>query len=382
MRLTLLAIGSRGDVQPLVALGVGLQRHGHHVRVVAGDEFDGLVADAGLEFTPLGVNIRTVIESHTNIFHLIESIRTLVLKASAEAQDAIVSTFLGVSACPLARERHVPFFYAVPIPGLETREFPHLLFPRLPLGKAYNALTYRLADHQVTHSCPDARCLFLEPRPTYLFCFSSHVVPRPADWEEYAHVTGYWFLDRPADWQPPAELEQFLQAGAPPVYVGFGSARTNDPQKMTALVVEALARAGQRGVLVAGWGGLQTGALSADVFAAPALPFDWLFPRVSVAVHHGGAGTTAEALRAGVSSVVVSLAMDRVFWGWQLHKLGAGTAPIAPRYLTAEHLAAAIRQAATDPQLHANAAALGEKIRREDGVGNAVAIIEKVIQSK
>ncbi len=382
MRLTLLAIGSRGDVQPLVALGVGLQHHGHQVRVVAGDEFDHLVAGAGLEFTPLGVNIQTIIESHTNFFHFMESIRALVLEASAGAQDAIISTFLGVSACSLARERHIPFFYAVPMPGLETREFPHHLFPRLPLGKAFNVWTYRLADRQVTRACPDARCLFLEPRPTYLFCYSSHVVPRPADWGEYAHVTGYWFLDRPTDWQPPAELEQFLQAGAPPVYVGFGSAHTDDQQKMTALVVEALARAGQRGVLVAGWGGLKTGALSADVFAASALPFDWLFPHVSAAVHHGGAGTTAAALRAGIPSVVVPFGPDQALWGRRLQALGAGTASLSPQRLTAERLAAAIRQAVAEPHLRANAAALGEKIRREDGVGNAIAIIEQVIQSK
>jgi sterol 3beta-glucosyltransferase len=381
MRITIMAIGSRGDVQPLVALGVGLQHIGHQVHIVAGDEFNSLIKGAKLDFIPLGINIQTVIESHTNIFSFMASIKDKILKASEIEQDAIVATFLGVSTCPIARARKIPFFYAVPMPGLRTREFPNPLFPPLPFGKTFNALTYQLADKHITRSNEDARCLFLEPRPTYLFCFSPHVVPRPSDWGDYAHVTGYWFLNRPSDWQPPTDLEEFLHTGLPPVYVGFGSTITGDPQKMTALVLDALALANQRGVIVTGWGGLKAGEVSSSVFVANSIPLDWLFPRVTAAVHHGGAGTTAAALRAGIPSVIVPFGLDQSFWGRQVKRLGVGTEPIAPKRLTAERLAKAIRCVVEDAQLRDRAATLGEKIRAEDGVGNAVTIIERVMKA-
>ncbi len=237
MRITIMGIGSRGDAQPLVALGVGLQRKGHHVRVVAGNEFDALVAGAQLEFTPLGLNIQAAMERHTNIFRFAHSITGKILKACEGKQDAIVATILGVSTCQVARARGIPFFYAVPIPGLRTRDFPDPLFPPLPLGSAYNVLTYRLTEALLAQSYAYARCLFRTPRPTYLFCFSSHVIPRPSDWGDYAHVTGYWFLDHPTDWQPPVELVDFLEAGPPPVCVGFGSMLSDDSKGMTDLVL-------------------------------------------------------------------------------------------------------------------------------------------------
>jgi sterol 3beta-glucosyltransferase len=381
MRITLMAIGSRGDVQPLAALGAGLRRAGHQARVVAGDEFARLVTGAGLEFTPLGMNIQAAIAAHTDIFRFMAFIRECVLRAADAETDGIVSTFLGVSACPLARARGIPFFYAVPMPSLETREFPNPLFPPLPFGKGYNAFTYRMADGRVTRSCEDARCLFLEPRPTYLFSYSPSVVPRPADWGEFAHVTGYWFLDAAPDYHPPAGLEDFLRAGPPPVCVGFGSMLTKDPESSTALVLEALALAKRRGVLVAGWGGLKGGALSPDVFAADSIPFDWLFPRVAAAVHHAGAGTLALALRAGLPSVTVPFGMDQAFWARRAWRLGAAPEPLNPRRLTASALARAITRAVEDSEMRVRAAALAEKIRAEDGVGNAVAIIERVMAS-
>jgi len=377
--ITLLAIGSRGDVQPLVALGVGLLRRDRRVRLVAGDEFEGLVRGAGLEFVPLGLEMQPAMEAQTDLFRFMASIRDNVLRASQGEHDAIVATFLGVSACPLARANKIPFFYALPIPGLRTREFPHPLFRPLALGKVYNAFTYRLADRRATRAYEDARCLFAEPRPTYLFCFSPHVVPRPGDWGPYAHVTGYWFLDHPAGWQPPADLEAFLRAGPPPVYVGFGSMPVGEAQRLTAIALEALAVAGQRGVLGAEWGGLESGEISPDLYLVSGMPHDWLFPRLAAAVHHGGAGTTAAALRAGIPSVIVPFGLDQPFWARRLQALGAGTPPIASKELATQPLAAAIRQAVEDPRLRANAARLSKLIRAEDGVGNAVAIIERVL---
>jgi UDP:flavonoid glycosyltransferase YjiC (YdhE family) len=377
-----MAIGSRGDVQPLVALGAGLQQKGHQVNIVAGNEFDRLVKKTNLNFIPLGINIQEVMEAHTNIFHFIKDIKETILKASNIDQDAIISTFLGVSTCPIARAKKIPFFYVLPMPSLQTREFPNPLFPRLPLGKIYNELTYRIADGFITRSYKDASCLLEEPRPIYLFCFSPHVVPRPYDWGDFAHVTGYWFLDQPNDWQPLSNLEAFLQAGPPPVYVGFGSTLTKDTKTMTKLVLDALALAKQRAVLVTGWGGLKTGKVQPDVFVADSIPFDWLFPRVKAAIHHGGAGTTSAALRAAIPSVIVPFGADQSFWAHRMKALGVATDPISPKRLTAKRLAAAIQNALEDKQMQENANALGEKINSEDGIRNAITIIERVMAEK
>jgi sterol 3beta-glucosyltransferase len=379
MRITIMAIGSRGDVQPLVALGVGLRHKGHEVRLVAGNEFATMVTSAHLEFTPLGLDIQTAMAQLTNIFRFAQSITGRVLRAAEGDPDAIIATILGVSSCSVARARGIPFFYVAPIPSLMTGAFPSPLFSRLRLGRAYNRLTYRLTDGLATRSYAYSRDLFREPRPTYLFCFSPHVIRRPDDWGEFAHVTGYWFLDRPAAWRPPPDLVRFLDSGPPPVCVGFGSMLGRDSHHMTDVVVKALAESRQRGLLVAGWGGLSRRGLPSDVHMVETVPFDWLFPRVAAVVHHGGAGTTASAWRAGVPSVVIPFTLDQPFWGRQVSRLGTGPAPIPLRRLTAERLAAAIRAAVADEGMRARAAVLGERIRCEDGVGEAIRIIEQTV---
>src|SRR5690606_35862025 len=162
------------------------------------------------------------------------------------------------------------------------------------------------------------------------------------------HITGYLFLDEQAGWQPPPALEAFLDAGEPPVYIGFGSMAGRDPEAMTALVVEALALCGRRGLLLTGWGGLHAGAVPESIFVLDAAPHSWLFPRMAAVVHHGGAGTTAEGLRAGVPAVVVPFLFDQPFWGARIEALGVGPAPIPRKQLTAARLAGAIHRAVSD----------------------------------
>jgi sterol 3beta-glucosyltransferase len=200
-------------------------------------------------------------------------------------------------------------------------------------------------------------------------------VPRPADWPATVAVTGYWFLDEGADWQPPRALVDFLEAGPPPVFVGFGSMAGRDPDRLGRAVLAALARAGQRGVVVTGWGGLRVDDPPPGVFVAEAVPYDWLLPRVAAVVHHGGAGTIAAGLRAGKPTVVCPFVADQPFWGARVHALGAGPAPIPQRRLSAEALAGAIRVAVGDDGMRERAAALGAAIRGEDGVAAAVALL-------
>jgi sterol 3beta-glucosyltransferase len=209
----------------------------------------------------------------------------------------------------------------------------------------------------------------------HLYGFSPLLVPRPADWPAQYHVTGYWFLDPPAAWQPPPAVAAFLAAGPPPVYVGFGSMRAADPQAQLALILDALAQAGERGVILTP-DGLPPVAVPETVLLVNDIPHAWLFPQMAAVVHHGGAGTTAAGLRAGRPTVVVPFFTDQPFWGRRVHDLGLGPPPLPHKRLTASGLAAAIRQARHDPQIQARAAALSTQLQAEDGVTTAIAALE------
>jgi UDP:flavonoid glycosyltransferase YjiC (YdhE family) len=213
-----------------------------------------------------------------------------------------------------------------------------------------------------------------------LYGYSPAVIPRPTDWDGQMHVTGYWFLDPADEWTPPANLLEFLQAGSPPVFIGFGSMSTRNPGETTDLILRALARTGQRAILLSGWGGLHNSDLPDTAFMVDAIPYSWLFPRVAAVVHHGGAGTTSAGLRAGVPSIIIPFFADQPFWGRRVAELGVGPAPIPRKQLTADRLAQAIQTAVTDEAMRQRAAELGAKIRAEDGIARAVEVVAQVEQ--
>jgi len=203
------------------------------------------------------------------------------------------------------------------------------------------------------------------------------VIPPPTDWPDYIQVTGYWFLEPPTGWEPPSDLVKFLQAGPPPVYVGFGSMLSRKPEETADLILTALANTGQRAVLSSGWGGLKKENLPETVFMVGSIPHIWLFPRMAAVVHHGGAGTTGAGLHAGIPSIITPFFGDQPFWGHRVYELGVGPKPIPRQRLTVESLAEAIHAAVSDAAIRKNAAHLGKLIRAEDGVARAVAIIEQ-----
>jgi sterol 3beta-glucosyltransferase len=215
-------------------------------------------------------------------------------------------------------------------------------------------------------------------RSPVLYGFSPSVIPPPTDWDTSTHVTGYWFPDPPVGWTPPPSLVEFLAAGPPPVFVGFGSMSNRKPEEITDLILEALARTHQRGIILSGWGGLRPSDLPASVFALDSVPFSWLFPKVAAVVHHGGAGTTACGLAAGVPSIVIPFFADQPFWGQRVVELGVGPKPIPRRKVTVERLATAIETAVTDSTMRQHAADLGRRIRAEDGVARAVAVVRRM----
>jgi sterol 3beta-glucosyltransferase len=415
MRITILALGSRGDVQPFIALAAGLQKTGRHqVCFAAPDNFESLARDYSLNFSPLGVDTQKMLgtgglEPDRNIllwlWKVLRSIKPLAERIAentwlaCQEAELVIYSMMGIGAYHVAEKLGVPCLMAFAIPGFApTRLYPNPngVFPSLPLGGEYNRLTHILSLHLFQiftgpfinrwrkgklhlPAIPFGKYPYFHMggRPLPLLgSYSPIISPKPPDWGDNIHVCGYWFLDPPPNWQPSTQLITFLEAGAPPVYIGFGSMANRAPQKMAKLAQEALELSGQRGILAAGWGGLGNVNLPDKIFALDSVPHAWLFPRLAAVVHHGGAGTTAAGFRAGVPSVLVPHMGDQPFWAKRVTELGVGPQPIPRRKLTSERLAAAITTAATDQNMRLRAAALGERIRAEDGVARTIEIIE------
>jgi UDP:flavonoid glycosyltransferase YjiC (YdhE family) len=195
-------------------------------------------------------------------------------------------------------------------------------------------------------------------------------------------ITGYWFLDPPPSWRPPEELEAFIEAGDPPVYIGFGSMQGRRSHELISESIPAVRAAGMRAVLAAPESARAALEPPSEVHLCADVPHAWLFPRMAAIVHHAGAGTTGAALRAGRPSVVLPLTADQGFWARRVHRLGAAPPPLTAGRATAESLAEAIRLAVRDPAIRSRAMEIQERIDAEDGVGCAVREIARVISAR
>lgn len=416
MQIAISTLGSRGDVQPFVALALGLQQAGHRVTLVTSHTFTDWIQGYGVDVLPVQFSPQEILQ-HPEMQAFLQMggnpLRVLgvmreglgrVLGAHdefwqvAQTADFVVQSSTGVGALEAAEKLHLPSAIAHPFPILPTCAYPSFFLGpfRSSFGANYNRLTHlvmlRLVWTVVGAPMTNQwrKKLGLKGWRSYgemyaharryqipiLCCFSSVLLPKPPDWDENHHLTGYWFLDAPPAWQPSIKLLRFLENGPPPIYVGFGSMSAGDGEEKVRLVLQALEISQQRGVILTGWGGLARGAESQNVLYVEDVPHDWLFPRMAAVVHHGGAGSTGAGLRAGVPSIVTPVAADQYAWAEQVVKSGVG--PPAPelKSLTAEKLAGAIRIVVTDSGLRARAARLGEKVRAENGVARAVEIIE------
>lgn len=401
MHITLLALGSRGDIQPYATLGRGLKAAGHQVRFITFESFAALVAEHELDFHPIQGNAQALVaNAGADTLALIRSFSAL---AEGYARD-LSAPYLGetdllINQLPaglygfdLAEKFGIPMMLAAVIPLARTQAFPLMGFPKFP-WPGYNKATYYLGEQMAWQMFRAVinrwrkQTLKLPPLPLtgyvsqlgtrqipILNGFSQHVVHRPADWGEHIHITGYWF---PEDqrWQPPADLQAFIEAGSPPVFIGFGSMPIKNPQQTTHLILEALRQSGQRGILHMGWGGLGNQVLPDYVFKIDYAPYSWLFPQMAMVIHHGGSGTTAFGLRSGIPACVVSFVFDQFYWGERVAELGVGPQPIRSTQLTVERLKEAIQLGVSDSRVRQNAAELGQKIRAENGIENASHLI-------
>ena len=414
MRIVIIAPGSRGDVQPYIALGKGLQNAGHYIRLVSHSNFESLVASYGLEFWSFGNDVKAAIENR-EMRELTERGNFLLLMAkmakeaqrealrfaegglkAAQGMDIVLSGIGGlIIGTAIAEKLNIPLVQAFVFPFTPTQEFSSVLTPKLP--SLLNRFSHQIARQLMWQGFRSAdtiarkKVLKIPVSPLLgpyhskstrnmpvLYGFSPSVIPAPSDWNGHTHITGYWFIDETNNWQPPAALLDFLQSGSAPLYIGFGSMSNRNPEQTADLVIEALALANQRAILLSGWGGLQKNNIPNSVFMIDSIPHSWLFPRVSAVVHHGGASTTAAGFKAGVPSIVIPFFGDQPFWGQRVAELGVGSKPIPRKKLTAESLAKAIREVITNQEMRHRAEQLGKQIQAENGIKSAVNIFNSL----
>ncbi|KAI3615744.1 glycosyltransferase family 1 protein [Moniliophthora roreri] len=415
MSIVIMIVGS--DVQPYVALGRRLVQDGHRIRIASHRTFQSFVEEQGLEFFDIGGDPRDLMSYMVKNPGLIPGIESLTngdiskkRKMLAEmidgcwrschlpcpqtgrtfAADAIISNPPAFAHIHCAEALGIPLSMSFTMPWSPTTAFSHPLV-NIEDSNAQRGLTnylsYALADILTWQGIGDIvnkfreriklKPLSLRSGPSlvdtvkvpWTYCMSPALIPKPNDWKNHIDVVGFYFLDLATSYTPADDLQAFLDAGEPPIYVGFGSVVVEDAAAMTRTVFEATKQAGVRALVSAGWGGLGGVQVPPHVFILGNIPHDWLFDkgRVSAVVHHGGAGTTAIGLSKGLPTVVVPFFGDQAFWGHMIHKAGAGPEPIHHEKLGIENLRDAIKFAMS-PSTKAAATRLADRIRSENGV--------------
>lgn len=416
-RIVILTIGTFGDVRPYVALGIGLQNAGHRVRIATHEIYEPLVRQHGLDFAPLHGNPMELLQSArgdsvlhagknplafirgfsglgTEIFHSL----FVDTQAACRGTDFIMVslTCFFIAGFHAAQSLNIPYCGTFLAPVHQTTDFANPLFPQFPnlpapIFSTYNRLSHYLAirviwlvlkaqmnrNRQQVMGLPPIKLSDIlrevhDPNRLSLYGFSPIVVPPPSDWGAHLHVTGYWDLPDDPTVTLSEPLQRFLDAGDPPVYVGFGSMANADSAAMTQTVVEALRMVGRRGILLTGWGALNPVTNDDKLICVENVPHHVLFPRVAAAVHHAGQGTTAASLKAGIPTVTVPFFAEQPFWASRVHELGAGPAPIPRGRMTPKRLADALDRALNDSAIRQRAAEVGQALRQEDGVSQAV----------
>ena len=414
MKIAVVAVGTRGDIQPHLALASTLRGRGHAVLVAAPRDFESAVRALGLGYGPIDISVRGLLDSaagadllecgrrplrfltllHKLAMPVVERIVSGVDAACADT-DAVCYSLLGLPAYFFAKGRGVPAFTSSMQPLGRTSAFPS---PLLPLNGNTPSFLNRSTHMAIEHAFWQAvrsliksalrgrvpvwnvfSSLYAAEQPM-LFALSPLIVPRPPDWGSWMHMTGYWMLPMDAAWQPAPALTDFLASGSPPVCVGFGSMHTPRVVERLRLALAAVRSLRRRAIILTGWSGvlLDRSQLDDDVYVTESIPHEWLFPRVAAVVHHGGAGTTAAACRAGVPSVILPFFFDQAFWGQTLHQRTLGPAPSARR-LSAESLRDDLRLALTCEAMRAKLHALSRALQHEDGTGRAADVIERTV---
>ena len=407
MKLIVATYGTEGDARPFAALCRGLMDAGHDARLLADAATLGSARSLGVPTTALAGDIRGTLGADHAITGVIckgggfnataralarianetagSWLRTIV--EAGEGCDAILVAglvaFVGLSA---AEHLGIRGIGGGMIPITPTAAFPSPFLPPGWVPRMLNRASHRFVNGMLWKAFRDktnaARAMFkLPPRRAVwtdrpmVYGVSPRLLPRPADWPANVHLCGQWLAPSPA-WIPPPALAHFLAAGEAPIYIGFGSMTGFDTARLLDALVEAMA--GRRALLNPGWSGLDPKALPENFLAIGDAPHDWLLPRTAAAIHHGGSGTSHSAARAGVPSIVTPFAADQFFWAERLRLAGVAPAAVDGRRPRAEAFSRALDFAAAAPVRH-RARALGEAMRAEDGVADALSALERIV---
>ncbi|MDH5832790.1 glycosyltransferase [Luteimonas kalidii] len=395
MRILLLTYGTEGDTRPLAALGHALRQAGHEARLLADASALGSAQALGLPCDALAGDIRGAIAAEGAMRAITRNLSALTRRHTgdwlAQAIDAgrgcdavVVSGLAAFAGLSAAEALGVPAIGAMLIPISPTAAFPSPFLPLAP-PRAFNAASHRLFGQLSWRLFRGAtnrarRAAGLPPRRRLwtdhpmLYGISPSLVPPPADWPGNAHVCGQWIPPLAATYTPDADLLAFLDAGEPPVYVGFGSMAGFDDARLVEAVVGAVG--GRRALFHPGWSGIDATRLPGNFHPVGHVPHDWLLPRTALAIHHGGSGTTHSACRAGIPSVIVPFAGDQFFWNARLRQAGVMRHALRGGTITAARLSEAI-DFARGEGARRHAALLGARMQREHGCEAAVALVER-----
>ena len=402
LRVTCLTIGSRGDVQPYIALCKALLKEGHKPRIATHVEFEGWIKKYGIDFAPVEGDpaelMRICVENGMFTYSFLKEasskfrgwIDQLLSSAWKACQDTdlLIESPSAMAGSHIAEALKVPYFRAFTMPWTRTRAYPHAFaIPSHKKGGTYNELSYFLFDQvfwkaiagQVNRwrkkelGLRSTDLTKLAPhRVPFLYNFSPTVVPPPLDFSDWIHVTGYWFLDEASEWSPPEDLVSFISKARDDekkiVYIGFGSIVVSDPAALTKTVIESVLKADVRCILSKGWSDrlgnqnaiLPEVPLPSEIFQIKSAPHDWLFRQIDAATHHGGAGTTGASLRAGLPTIVKPFFGDQYFFGSRIEDLGVG---ICLKKLNVSLFSRALWEATHSSRMIAKAKFLGEAIR-------------------
>ncbi|GAB7355814.1 hypothetical protein MBLNU459_g6487t2 [Dothideomycetes sp. NU459] len=438
--IAILITGSRGDVQPFIALGQTLRDapYNHRVRIGTHSVFKDFVEENGLEFFSIGgdpASLMSYMVRNPGIMPSIASIKAGdISKRKAElaemlegawnactapgdgihkinledhqgqdqdlllslpppfVADAIIANPPTYAHVHIAEKLGVPLHLMFTMPWTPTGDFPHPLAQMDATkvdARVANFLSYKRMElltftgisdiinhfrertlHLDAISPAWGHVLFQRLKVPFTYCWSEALIPKPADWGPHINISGFFFLSLASSYQPDDDLQAFLDAGPPPVYIGFGSIVVDDPNALTRLVFDAVKKAGVRALVSKGWGNVGGSSPPENVYLLGNVPHDWLFPRCSAVVHHGGAGTTAIGVALGLPTVIVPFFGDQAFWGGMIYRAGAGPEPVPYKKLTAEKLAEMIT-GALQPDIKAKAHELSMEIKGENGTKKA-----------
>jgi len=419
MHFGLFTYGSRGDVQPYMALALGLMYNGHQVTLAAPENFKGLVESYGINFHALHGNAEELIYSPEclqviksgndvaflkHLFNLLSNMKEPLLESllsCGNQVDAFIVNNLGADIYGAVAEKLGKKMLIVQLnpPNISTREFamPGLDWINISW---YNKLTYSIANavlwklaKKTTYTFRNLLQLpplkqsifkqYIEDKIPVIHAFSAELIKRPADWQEQHIITGFLTIPPQVtknEYQAPAELADWLALGDKPVYIGFGSIPVPDPEKFQHIIEHLLLNTSHRIIFCTGWSQIPNLPQHPNLFVVSHANHQWLLPQCKTAVIHGGVGTLAAVLKAGIPVIVVSIFVDQPLWGKMIAKKKNGV-HIPWRKLTAVKLLNAINQTASI-QMQNQAKLTGENINQEDGVKNAVDAIERYLIKK